>query len=472
MPVSKLALNEPLTGLLVDGVEDTPYVAGTLTLTEKGGVQVAVPFVHSGEAEGQFSHVDREWFGRNRTPPKNMALHTPTGAISLYDVRWQGTSIRTGVSLGTLKPSETVLKDRDGDLSAELTVKKMQSNVDGLRQFARISSVTDETEADEHGKIQKLLISVERSVGLTWQQGDATLSIHSTWSTEYPDETLRQGMNILDDVVIVSEFDEPRSFLEHYTEQRKVAYLMTFIFGTGIYFRRHQVSDERFTEKLNGGRVIGTPFYEAYSSRTVREYNQPLPTRTQLQDAYARLASVGAEGLKAWSDAFTPWARFILPAHNVLTRRDNFAEDVVSGLAMSMEAYAHNCGTVKGEEVTYSPKGKRPITATWMWRCLETLGLDWSAIAPSTAALSHAIANNYNDVKHAARGSYPEGDHSYLVAQVCRLVVRLLAMRLVDPTGQLVADYGQDYAVGRVTQRFNDLGWRLDERGTFVPVLG
>ena len=63
----------------------------------------------------------------------------------------------------------------------------------------------------------------------------------------------------------------------------------------------------------------------------------------------------------------------------------------------------------------------------------------WSEIAESRMALARAIANNYNDVKHPKRGPMPPAEHTYVAGKVALLVVRLLALRLMEPSMTLIS---------------------------------
>lgn len=79
MAIERLNFGESRAGLLIDGVEQTPFVGATLRL-EEVGVEVEVPYL-PGDQFPQFAHVD-EWF-RHRTPPTNMLLRTREGAAML-----------------------------------------------------------------------------------------------------------------------------------------------------------------------------------------------------------------------------------------------------------------------------------------------------------------------------------------------------------------------------------------------------
>jgi len=66
--VEHLDFGDSLAGLLVDGVEATPYVGATLRLSHTG-VEVEIPYLPGFEVD-QFAHVD-DWFRRMK-PQENL----------------------------------------------------------------------------------------------------------------------------------------------------------------------------------------------------------------------------------------------------------------------------------------------------------------------------------------------------------------------------------------------------------------
>jgi hypothetical protein len=84
-------------------------------------------------------------------------------------------------------------------------------------------------------------------------------------------------------------------------------------------------------------------------------------------------------------------------------------------------------------------------------------------------ALARAIANNYNDVKHAKRGPMPPAEHTYAAGKVALLVVRLLALRLMDPGLTLIKSYGEDWKFRQFKQQIVDLDLYVDAKGKFGP---
>src|SRR5690625_2044020 len=101
MGIESLEFEQSVAGLLIDGVEDTPYTGATLKMERPKGALVEVPFIERDE-QNQFSHVS-EWFSTTN-PPLNMYLETPNGRIGLFGNRWGGHRHSGGVSLGKIRP--------------------------------------------------------------------------------------------------------------------------------------------------------------------------------------------------------------------------------------------------------------------------------------------------------------------------------------------------------------------------------
>lgn len=158
MSVEHLDFGDSLAGLLVDGIEATPYVGATLRLSDTG-VEVEVPYL-PGFAVDQFAHVD-EWF-RRMNPQENLLFRTREGNVMLYGCRWAGHSEAAGSRIGSgrIAPQETLLFERDGALSDPLTVKTCRSRMDGLNRWSRLSAVEAESRRDENGRSTGIDITV------------------------------------------------------------------------------------------------------------------------------------------------------------------------------------------------------------------------------------------------------------------------------------------------------------------------
>lgn len=465
MPVERLKFGDALAGLLLDGVDGTPYVGSTLRMEEPNGPMVEVPYLHY-EASGQFNPV-QAWFAE-RTPPKNMVIKTVDGDISLYDIRWMGHSVKSGrgVSLGKMQPTEIVLAKRDSPLNAPLTVTEMRSHIDGLKEWSNFTAIKHEGKANEEGFIRRLEVEVESVAAMTWVQGEATMTLQTDWKSADKEVDDDSSFSIFEWVVLDSKFEAPATFFDHLVEQRKVQHLLVLMFDGAIHFRKHRVRDETFSAPRGGGTVY-YPFVELISRRTVRDYAETRPTKQDLSRPLVHLQQVEGEGMQRWADSYEEWKRFILPSAGVLARRGAFLEDVVSSLSMSLEAGGHLLGHREGEEGTYSGRTKKPSTATFVYRCLHDLNVDWGDHIESLTGLARAVANTYNAIKHFDRGEFPDDEETYLVSLVLRQVVRLMTLNLLDPTRELIKEFQDEGALWRLHQAFSLNELRILEDGTW-----
>ncbi|MDT0143227.1 hypothetical protein [Microbacterium sp. PRC9] len=465
--VEHLGFGDSLAGLLVDGVESTPYVGATLRLSDTG-VEVEIPYL-PGFAVDQFAHVD-EWF-RRMNPQENLLLRTRDGNVMLFGCRWSGHSEAAGSRIGSgrIAPQETLLFERDGALSDPLTVKTCRSRMDGLNRWSRLSAVESEPRRDGNGRSAAVDITVQSPELVEWAQGEATMRIRTTWTSSETSDGYERSHVVANNVVIESEWAEPRPFFDHLVELRRVAHLLIFLFGTALSVREHRVQDESIPARLMGGEVYDHPFVELISARTIRERAQPIPTDKKLGLPHLVLQEVGAEGLARWAAVYDQWDRFILPAVAVIGRRQRFTEDVVMSTSMALEAAGQLIGPRPGEDATYDRARGRPTMATYVYRCLELLGIQWGDYIHSQVGLARAISNNYRRVKHADNGAFPDHVETYLVSVINELVVRLLAANLTGSATDLLGRYRAGSELWTVRQQFETNQVRIsDDEGNWV----
>lgn len=464
MAMRRLEFGESLTGLLIDGVRGTPFVGATLRLTREQGVTVEVPYLSNPEAD-QFDHV-RAWFG-SQSPPENMLLVTSEGTISLCGVSWSGYSENWGgarTSLGKLRPSITVLGPRDADLTEPLVMGELRSRLDALNEWADLSSITSEPTQTASGMAQALDLHLEQGREITWQQGGATLALKTTWRTSYEFDGYSRTTLISDNVYIQSSFATgPKPFSEHFAEQRKIASLMTFLYGRPLAFREHKLCDERFPARLSSGETYDHPPTELLSRATYRDRVNDIPTRRDLGRPIAYLSELGTDGLETWASNYKKWERFILPSASVLGRPNPILEDVIVSTSMSMEAAGHLLGEQPQERTTWH--NGRPTTSTYTYRCLYVLDTRFPEGISDKPALSRAIANTYNTVKHADRGSFPALGAMHATATINRLIVRLLAVHISGKSEALLGPYREGRNLDKIRQVLDGNRLRITPQG-------
>ncbi|MFF7192607.1 hypothetical protein ACFZAM_02665 [Streptomyces sp. NPDC008079] len=462
MPIKSLKFGDSLAGLLVDGIDETPFVVATLTYTENQGVRIEVPYAHHANSE-QFAIAER-WFD-TETPPRNLIFMTQDGQLSLFNCRYSGHSmnIGQGFATGYISPGEVILNARDGDLNDELLVSRLSSEIDGLSEWTHFRAIRHERETDEDSRIRRITVTAESVERLSWNQGAATMTLETSWSTS--DSAL--GFQIIEWVALESRFATPTPVSHHLAEQKKLITLLTLMFGKPIYFRRHKIKDARFTDKTLAGKIVGEAFYELVSHRTTRDAAHPKPTARDLGRPIVHMAQIGEDGLRRWNNSYEEWKRFIQPSVSVLSRPGAFIENIVVNNSMSLEAAGNLLGHADGEESTHTTR-RRPTTATFNFRALAALGLDWEGVSASITGLAKAIANNYNTIKHYDRGEFPDPAQTLIVSKIVLVIAQLLAVKLVDPSGQLIEDYEKSFSFKELRKICKRQDLYIEDSGEFT----
>ena len=457
--MKRLDFGDSLSGLLIDGVDGTPYVGATIRMTQERGVAVEVPYLPDPGIE-QFSHV-LTWF-RDQKPPSNMLFATREGTVSLFDVTWSGQAETWGgsrTSVGTLRPTVSVFGMRRGPLESPLVMEELRSRLDGLNVWSRLSSLEQKHGLDEDSKVRSVEMHVEQNDGLTWRQGEAVMAIRAGWQYSTDEDGYSRLVSLQDNAFLESSFDSgPMPFLDHFVEQRKVANLMVFLFGRPLSFREHTLRDEHFATSASK-----RPEVEVVSRYSYQERRDKVPAKKDLGYPLAYLSQIGPEGLEAWSKNYETWNRFIQPSAGALGNVANFLEDLIVSTSMSIEAAGGIIGERPGERETWSRT--RPTMATYAFRCLDVLDVSWPDPIADRVSLARAVAKNYNDVKHFDRGDFPKHDESHVVSEVNQMIVRLLAICLTGKEEEILASYRRDGGFHELQQMLDAYALSLDEGG-------
>lgn len=461
----QLEIGDSISGLLADGVKGTPWVGAAIKMDRRRGLVVEVPYLQSADG-GQFAHV-RQWF-ESRKAPSNMELLTPEGAVGLFDVVWVGHRAPFGAwkaSVGKLQPSVAVLESRKGRFEDPLVIDEVYSRIDGLNDWSGLSAVSIDPLLDERNIANELTLTVKSELALEWVQGDANMRIQSIWSEVPESDGYQRKVLIADDVSLVSSFRSgPRCFDDHYREQQKVRHFMTFMYGRQLFFRRHALRDERYSFTIHGRQDSIRPRIQLISSRTFADSVRDVPSRDKLNDLLANFHAVGADGMEAWCVEYEKWERFILPSVNVLGRDGVFAEDVILSTSMSMEAAGELIGERDGEECLKG-RGRNLPVSLCIYRCLHVLELELPGEFSGMVALSRAIANTYNAIKHSSRGSFPDGREVRIVCDLNKLIVRLLALHVAKVDLNAVIRSYVSVALDNIVAKMSWWSMSIDEDG-------
>ncbi|MFD3870366.1 hypothetical protein [Streptomyces sp. NPDC058623] len=450
-----------ITGILIDEIDGTPYLAATLRLDENAGIRVEIPYIDSPGVR-QFD-ATVQWF-QSEQPPGNLLLTSLDGDVSLFDCRYAGHTVNypRGIGLGKVMPSNVVLGRRDGDFHEPLKVKELRSQIDGLIEWTGFGAIERTHGTDDTGVVKKVTIEVAALSEISWRQGSAVMRLGGNWNLD----PAPNRITVSENTSLISSFEDPQTIEVHLAEHRKVAALLSFIFGCAIFFRRHDVRDSRFNRKTLNRKVVEVPFFQLISRDTVKEHAKPRPVQGSLARPICEFGALSSKGLEEWARKYDDWSRFIHPAVSALNRPGAILENLVVNAAMSMEAAGGLIGPVVGEVA--APNGK-PITATYMFRCLVESGWDWSDLCDSTVGLARAIANNYNTIKHFDRGHFPDPTETYLISSIASLVVRMLAIRAACPEESSIELFGaRVHEFERLKSEFSANGLIVDGAGDFV----
>lgn len=134
---------------------------------------------------------------------------------------------------------------------------------------------------------------------------------------------------------------------------------------------------------------------------------------------------------------------------------------------MSIEAAGQLIGVRDGEQSTYNRHGGI-TTATNVYRCLNLLDVKWGTIAADNVSLAKAVANTYNDIKHFDRGEFPDAPVSHIISIITRMIVRLLALYIIDDSGALLKDHREGGAMWKIQQWSDLYHLTFNERGKAV----
>ncbi|MDD9378891.1 hypothetical protein M8Z33_19950 [Streptomyces sp. ZAF1911] len=459
MAKRRLKVGDSILGMLVDGIDETPYVPATLTLTESG-VRLDVSYIDVGSPNS--SSGTRDWFD-SRQVPTNLSLVSLDGDISLFGCESSGYRVNMvrGFGVGRITPEALVFNFRDGEHNDDLGVTELRSTIDGLGEWTGYTGVERTDSVNPSGRLDRVTIELAGVDGAEWDAGAARMKVRAEPHTD--------KLHIEDAIVLSSSFAQPQPVTEHLNEHRKVANLMSFIFGCPIFFRNHEIKDSRFTIRSLNGDIQDTPYVQLIHASTVKEYERPTPSQKQLLEPLLDITSVGPTGLQQWSDAYDTWGRFIHPASSALNRPGALIENIVVNTSMSFEAAGNLIGKKVGEELTYTKKGK-PTTATYGYRCIAHTGLNFDALNVSQAGLARAISDNYNTIKHFDRGEFPDATETHVIGEISILISRVLALKIARPDIQLV---------GALERRLREIGEYLTRNrlsirddGTFSKPLG
>jgi hypothetical protein len=152
----------------------------------------------------------------------------------------------------------------------------------------------------------KAKYEVQVQHGLQWLQGEAKMSLQSTWKPSSD----RPGIHLDDLVTLKSRFKTPRPVDDHLYHHRCFRDFITIIHGCGIYFRRHTARDQAFPYMTLDGSVHGAENVELICNRTVPDYGHPEPSSRALFQPILSIKSVTPKLLTTRAGKYKEWASY------------------------------------------------------------------------------------------------------------------------------------------------------------------
>lgn len=451
-------------GLLSDGVEGTPYVVGTLTLTPETGLLVEVPYT-TGRGADQFRSVET-WF-ELRNLPGAFQFRGDELEVTLYGCRVTGRTRHFGreLAVGRFIADTAVVGRRDEAKPFDLAL--VRSRMDGLREWTGFTATEVEPDVDEHSIVHGVTIRVRSTSELTWRHGEAIMLL----STEWKGMEGGSGAHIDEWVTLSSSFEPPRPPSAHIEAQKAVRDLLVLNFGTPLRFRRHALRDSSMpSPRHEQSGPVHLPYRELLIRDTTWDHFQPDVQRVALRRPIGWAGDYTVEALEAWPNLHLAWSRAIQPLVSLLNREWLTPDDVVLGANISLEATGHLLGPVSGEEATYRnvAEPKTATTATRVLRALRAVSADWPRFSFSDVGLARLIANTYNSIKHYNRPLAEDKDHVRLVADISQMVARLAVLAQLPGAHEFVAAYCRDHEFARVMSGFKHLGVEVSDDGDLV----
>jgi hypothetical protein len=391
-------------GYLFDGRADTPHQAAMLTYEEGRGAVLTVPYILG---ESQFAHTEG-WFTRKQELPTTLMFWDTDGFVTLTGLNWGGHSFGVAAT-GRIVPS-TVIFGRPRLFSPDYRVRQLGSRLDGLQAFSQFASL----ELDDRDHDADAVVTVRPNEAVMWRHDGFSFAIRATvpWSGVYGHTFTATAESILE-----SRCSKGRTVAEHVHAQWPLRALLTIAFGAGISWREHWATDQKFPTWMLDGSTLHGQAMRVQTRRTVADFEKPLPSRSAHTFALFDLRELGSAGIKRWFRLYgnSVFRRAIEPLVEVINGASRFLEPQLLMTAMALEAMGH----YRDEQ----RRSNRPVQSQ-IKRCIDATGFDWSPIG-STRGIAAALAQAYNDLKHADRGRRPDGFELSLLTPLAVMIMRL-----------------------------------------------
>lgn len=451
---NELALGDIRVGHIDDGLGEGPVQSGTLTFEEEQGAQLLVAYLRDAPdaAAPQFARTST-WFRftGDSKPPKALLFFDSRGIVTLLDNRVGGASLGA-YPLGRLRP-QVIIFERPRAIKEEYRVRDFKSTIDGLEEFAGFRPIDFDSVSTGDG--YKTTIVIEPTERVEWEAGGFHYMIRANIAWAGRDG---RRFEVVDSQPYVQTTSETGATPhEHLGAQWSVRALLTFLYGTKLAWRSHQLRDEEFPMWMLSGATRDPVFVDVYLAGTSKQHRWPEPA--SLQPSPVGLTDLGSEGMRKWVELYADeiFERAMQPAVEVLNDATTFLEPQLMMLAISLDRLG---------QFRHGDERRRGMWVN-IEKCLVDAQLDWPQIG-SRRGIAKAISNINNDLKHPGRPRYPGTDELAGAVYLSKIIIRAQMFDLLGLQDELKQSFLQSNDAQNAVAVFTRQGLRVDDEGKVI----
>jgi hypothetical protein len=448
-----LEAGDTRSGLLIEGFEQADYLACVLQYEVGSTPLVTVPFVHgrpefAGLADGY----------RNELPVSAL-YEDHRGSLTFTGLRWRGTNQGSIVSETRFDANVTFLGRALG-LKDEYLIEQFTSYIDGLEEATFFRTVR--TNFDTRSSSEPLLVSIDEAETIEWVVDETTytIGVNTPWS-----ERSGQQFTARTRVYLRTTIKGGATVSDHIRSHWPIRALLVLLHGTKLSWREHRVTDDQFPVWMASGPSSSREYVKVIPRRTVREFDLPRPSRSDVALPLIYIEQIGIEALEKWIRLYRDpdIARAVEPAVEVINGMSNFLEPQLIMAVLALDAFGYvKRGRIEGR------------LASNIKACFDAAHIDLAALG-SNDLLAKALADTNNDLKHPDRGRRPGSLELGMAVDLAVAVLRMQIFDLLDlgeaaaqeaRRSRDIAGVGRHFDLNKVTVKLCREGER--EKGRFI----
>lgn len=458
----------PVLGLVVDGIDDTPYVTATLSRSARTGYTLSILFAspHGEPVAAEFESV-ATW-AREHSVPDRLWFHTADRQYTLFGCTYLPAA-RTQLASNLIEfrvgirylVSDFYQENLNGSQST-LLAHQTHTVVDTLTYWLDLDAYKYDLDNDYKGfavryEPKELTIPTGPSPGF-----QLTVSGVATGSTSV--RTIH--LDTANRLTTTSEHEEPIDL--HLQIHDKLHALVGLVTGIPPLLRSLKITSDALPFTTLAGNTTARATVGIGTTQITRNSTQQEPTSAEINArCLAPFSLIGLDGLVHWASIYDDWATAFEPFLTIIEARNITPGTKTMLLNTALEKAGKLIGQVDGEEETYSQSGKA-ITRTSIFRVLAASNIDWAPFGESQAAIATAIANNYNSIKHdESSESTPHQVHTYAYGRIAEIALQGLAVSLSSREEiSIISETINNKAPYNFTKHF------LETNGLFINWIG